>query len=184
MTPEQWNTFKRVARGEQLDQIPLALIIDSPWIPGYLGVNHFDFYLDPEVWFNSHMRIHEEFPEVIFLPGWWMEYGMAAEPSALGAKIKFWQEQTPSECPRLMELDDLDQIADYDVQTDAFMALTLHRIRMQRQRILDAGQVLPLVTARGPVCTAGFLRGTTELMVDLIEDPDTPRELVARAVGT
>ena len=48
MTPEQWETFKKAARLEKLDKIPMALIIDSPWIPGYLGINHMDYYLDPE----------------------------------------------------------------------------------------------------------------------------------------
>lgn len=90
MKPEQWDVFKRAARLEKLDKITMALIIDSPWIPGYLGVKHMDFYLDPELWFQSHLKIHREFPDIIFVPGWWMEYGMAAEPSALGAKIKFW----------------------------------------------------------------------------------------------
>ena len=42
------------------------------------------------------------------------------------------------------------------MENDAFMAMTLHRIRMQRQRILDTGEILPLVTSRGPMCTAGF----------------------------
>ena len=34
MLPQQWETFKRAARLEKLDKIPMALIIDSPWIPG------------------------------------------------------------------------------------------------------------------------------------------------------
>jgi len=29
---------------------------------------------------------------------------------------------------------------------------------MIRQRILDAGYVSPFITARGPLCTAGFVR--------------------------
>ena len=83
MTTSQWDTFKRAARLEQLEQIPLALIIDSPWIPGYVGVSHLDFFLDPQVWFQSHLKIHREFPDIIFVLGWWLEYGMAAEPSVL-----------------------------------------------------------------------------------------------------
>ncbi len=35
MKPDQWALFKRAARLEKLDKIPMALIIDSPWIPGY-----------------------------------------------------------------------------------------------------------------------------------------------------
>ena len=103
------------------------MIIDSPWIPGYIDVNHLDYYLDPEIWFKANKQIHEEFEDIIFVPSWWMEYGMAAEPSALGAKIKFWDNNTPSEVESLHRLEDLDKIANYDVQADGFMALTLHR---------------------------------------------------------
>ena len=100
MRPEQWDTFKRAARRERLPDVPMALIVDSPWIPGYLGIPHMDYYLDPEVWFQANLRITEEFPDVILVPSWWMEYGMAAEPSVLGAKIKFWQDNTPSDTTR------------------------------------------------------------------------------------
>ncbi len=178
MKPAQWEIFKRAARLEKLDQIPLALIIDSPWIPGYVGVPHLDFFLDPEVWFRSHHQVHQEYPDIIFVPGWWMEYGMAAEPSVLGAKIKFWPNSPPSEYPMLFNLDDLDRIPAYEVEHDAFMAMTLQRIRMQKQRVFDTGEIMPLVTSRGPMCTAGFVRGTTELMLDLIEQPARVHQLL------
>ena len=44
MLPHQWETYKKAARLEKLDKIPFALIIDSPWIPGYLGIQHLDYY--------------------------------------------------------------------------------------------------------------------------------------------
>ena len=50
----------------------------------------------------------QEFPDIIFVPSWWMEYGMAAEPSVLGAKIKFWQDNTPSEYHTLYRIEDID----------------------------------------------------------------------------
>ncbi|HTX19031.1 MAG TPA: uroporphyrinogen decarboxylase family protein [Bacteroidota bacterium] len=178
MRPEQWETFKKAARLEKLDKIPMALIIDSPWIPGYLGINHMDYFLDPELWFQSNLKIHKEFPQIIFVPSWWMEYGMAAEPSALGAKIKFWQDNTPSEYHTLYHIEDLENFPDYEVESDAFMGMTLHRIRMQRQRILDAGEILPLVTSRGPLCTAGFVRSTTDFMIDLVEKPEWAHKLI------
>ena len=62
MLPEQWETFKRAARREKMDKIPMALIIDSPWIPGYLGIRHLDYFLDPELWFQSNLKIMREFP--------------------------------------------------------------------------------------------------------------------------
>ena len=148
MRTEQWDLFKRAARLEKLDKVPMALIVDSPWIPGYLGIKHMDYFLDPELWFQSNLKIHKEFPEIIFVPSWWMEYGMAAEPSVLGSKI--WQDNTPSEYHTLYHIEDIEKFPDYEVEADAFMGMTLHRIRMQRQRILDTGEILPLVTSAVP----------------------------------
>jgi uroporphyrinogen decarboxylase len=178
MRPEQWEIFKKAARRQHPAQVPLALIIDSPWIPGYLGIKHMDFYLDRDVWFNAHLKIHQEFPDIIFIPSWWMEYGMAAEPSALGSKIKFWQDNTPSEYHTLYHIEDIEKFPEYEVESDAFMAMTLHRIRMERQRIADAGYITPIVTSRGPMCTAGFVRGTTEFMIDLVENQKWAHKLL------
>ena len=178
MRPEQWRIFKKAARLEKLDQVPMALIIDSPWIPGYLGLNHMDYYLDPELWFRSNLKIHREFPGIIFVPSWWMEYGMAAEPSALGSRIRFWQHNAPGQYPVLHRIEDMEKLPACDVEADAFMGLTLHRIRMHRQRILDTGEILPLATARGPMCTAAFVRGTSEFMIDIAEKPEWTHRLL------
>ncbi|MGA8263265.1 MAG: uroporphyrinogen decarboxylase family protein [Ignavibacteriaceae bacterium] len=178
MRPEQWEIFKKAARMEKMDKIPMALIIDSPWIPGYLGIKHMDYYLDPELWFQSNLKIHQEFPDIIFIPSWWMEYGMAAEPSALGTKIKFWQDNTPSEYHTLYNIEDIDNFPEYEVEYDAFMAMTLHRIKMQKQRIFDSGYTLPIVTSRGPLCTAGFVRSTTNFMIDIVEKPEWAHKLI------
>src|SRR5215213_2585518 len=178
MLPEQWETYKKAARLEKQDKVPMAMIIDSPWIPGYLGIEHLDYYLNPDLWFQSNLKIMREFPDIIFVPSWWMEYGMAAEPSVLGAKIKFWQDNTPSEYHRLDHLEDIDKLPEYEVEADGFSALTLHRIGMHRQRILDAGYILPIVTARGPLCTAGFVRGTTDFMFDIAENPEGAHKLI------
>ena len=156
----------------------MAMIVDSPWIPGYLGIQHMDYYLDPDVWFNANKQINEEFRDVIMIPSWWMEYGMAAEPSILGSKIKFWQDNTPSEYHTLYRLEDIDEFPEYEVEADAFAALTLHRYKMALPKIKALGEVLPFVTARGPMCTAGFVRGTTNLMIELVENPEGSHKLL------
>ncbi len=137
-----------------------------------------DYYLDPELWFQSNLKIMREYPDIIMVPSWWMEYGMAAEPSVLGAKIKFWQDNTPSEYHTLYRLEDIDEFPEYEVEADAFAAMTLHRIGMHKQRILDHGYILPMVTSRGPLCTAGFVRSTTNLMIELVENPEGCHKLI------
>ena len=178
MRPEQWQTFKRAARLEKLDTVPMAMIVDSPWIPGYLGIKHMDYYLDPEVWFQANRRVNNEFRDVIMVPSWWMEYGMAAEPSILGAKIKFWEDNTPSEYHTLYRLEDIDEFPEYEVEADAFAAMTLHRYKMALPRIKAEGEIIPFATARGPLCTAGFVRSTTHLMMEIVEKPEETHRLI------
>src|SRR6478735_1423486 len=103
MRPEQWAVFKRAARLEKLDKIPMALIIDSPWIPGYLGLKHMDYFLDPELWFQSNLKIHKEFPEIISARPGGMEDGGPGDPPARDSKNKFGKHNAPPEyhpfCP-------------------------------------------------------------------------------------
>jgi len=179
MRPQQWQVFKQAAKRQAGAAVPLALIVDSPWIPGYLGISHLDFFLDPEVWFQANLRVLQEFPDIIFFPSWWMEYGMAIEPSAMGARISFAPDQTPSMRAMLFHLDDVDNLAPVDPYTDGFMSLALHRYRMQKQRIFDAGYTIPVATARGPLCTAAFLHDLSRLMVGMKEDPAGVHRLLA-----
>ena len=171
MRPHQWQSFKQAAKHQPAAAVPLALIVDSPWMPGYLGMSHLDFFLDPEAWFQANLRVLREFPDIIFFPSWWVEYGMAIEPSAMGARISFAPDQTPSMRATLFNLHDVDRLAPVDPYTDGFMSLALHRYRMQKQRIFDAGYTIPVATARGPLCTAAFLHDLSQLMVDMKEDP-------------
>ncbi len=184
MRPEQWKVFKLAAKGKLLGEVPVALIVDSHWIPGYTGVSHLDYYVDPETWFQVNLRIEREFPEVIFLPSWWVEYGMAIEPSALGSRIRFRADQPPAQMPVLVRLEDIERFAPVNPSSDGLMALALQRYRMQKARILDAGQTIPLAASRGPLCLAAFLRGVTQFMMDLLEDPEGTHKLLEFATRT
>ena len=183
MRQEQWETFKRAAGGQTLSAVPLALIIDSPWIPAYLDIGHLDYYADPDVWFASNLKVMREFPEVTFFPSWWIEYGMAIEPSVLGARISFRPDQPPGVLPGLLRIEDVDSVQRPDMRADGLAALALQLYRRQRQRILDAGYTIPVVAARGPLCTAAFFRGLSEFMIDLVENPDPAHRLLEITTG-
>ena len=167
-------------RREKLDKIPMALIVDSPWIPGYLGIKHMDYFLDPELWFQSNLKILQEFPDIIFIPSGGRSMGWRVEPArSTGRQDQvsgrtILQASTTRSTGWRISID----FPEYEVEADAFAGLTLHRIGMSRQRILDAGYILPMVTSRGPMCTAGFVRGTTEFMIDLVEDPKGAHKLL------
>lgn len=171
MRPDQWHHFKKAAKRAGSLTPPLALIVDSPWIPGFLGISHLDYYLDPEVWFQANLRIHRQFPDVIFFPSWWAEYGMAIEPSAIGARVSFSDDRTPNVRSMLFHLEDVERLAPVDPHADGLMPFALHRYRTHKQRIFDAGYTLPVVTARGPLCTAAFVYDLNRLLMDMKQDP-------------
>jgi uroporphyrinogen-III decarboxylase len=179
MRQHQWDAFRKAAKRQPVDTVPLALIVDSPWIPGYLGINQFDYFIDPEVWFQANLRVAEEFPDVTLFPSWWVEYGMAIEPSAMGARIMFLPDQPPNQNATLHRLADLSGMAPIDPWRDGFMAFALHRYKMQKQRIFDAGYTIPVATARGPLCTAGFVHDVNNLMTNIVDDPDGVHQLLS-----
>jgi uroporphyrinogen-III decarboxylase len=169
MRPEQWTAFKKAAKRQPGAEVPVALIVDSPWMPGYLGMGHLDYYLDPEAWFQANLKIERDFPDIILFPSWWVEYGMATEPSALGSRIHFHSDRTPDQSPSLLRIEDADTLRAVNPQTDGLMPFALYRYRTMKKRILDAGYTIPVVAARGPLCLAAFLRGVTAFMMDVAE---------------
>jgi MtaA/CmuA family methyltransferase len=183
MRREQWEVFKAVAKGRWNGPPPVALIVDSPWIPGHAGLGHLDYYLDPEAWFQANLGLLREFPEVIFLPSWWVEYGMAAEPGAVGSRITFWPDQPPAVAPAIARIEDVERLEKVNPSTDGLMALALHRYRKAAPRIREAGYIVPMVASRGPVCTAAFLRGVTDFMTDLVDNPEAAHKLLEFTTG-
>lgn len=164
---DPWQQFKKVAVGESAGQTPVALIVDSPWLPGYAGIDTLDYFLFPELWTRINLQLLTRFPDVAWIPGFWVEYGMAAEPSAFGAKIVWHHDRPPSIAPVRGGLAALDRIAAADPYEDGFMPLALHLYRDAQARLAAEGSPIRMVAARGPLAVAGWLLGVSELMVGL-----------------
>lgn len=179
MRPEQWQTFKAAAKRQRRGRpIPLSLIVDCPWIPAYAGIGYWDYFFDVEAWFQANLRVLRDFPEVIWFPAWWSEVGMGAEPSALGARLRFNRYRVPDVEPLPFAMDRLDRLDRPDPRTDGFMALCLYRYQRLKRRIVEAGFCVPVVAARGPLTIASFLRGVNDLMTDLVDEPERTLKLL------
>ena len=70
--------------------------MDSPWLPGYTGIDTRDYFLFPDLWLEINLGLLARFPDAVWIPGFWIEYGMAAEPSAFGVKPRFYPDRPPS----------------------------------------------------------------------------------------
>ena len=167
--------FLLAARGGRPDGVPAALIIDSPWLPGFAGLSTHDFFLYPDEWLAAHLRVAERFPDVVFLPGFWVEYGMANEPLAFGAR-PLWQPDSPPPL-RPIELPvkrwcDLPRV---DPETDGLMPLVLRRMERLERGQLPEPHRIRFAAARGPLAVAGHVLGLTRLLEQTAAAPQSVR---------
>lgn len=169
MTP--WEQFAAVARGEKAG-CPVALIVDSPWLPGYGGIDTLDYFLNPETWLRANLEICSRFPSVAWIPGFWAEYGMAAEPSAFGARV-VWHHDGPPAIEHVRGgLATLAGIDPADPELHGLMPLVLQNYRLLEPQLAAEGKGIKMVAARGPLAVAGWLLGISDLMIAIKEEPE------------
>ncbi|MFM8319640.1 MAG: uroporphyrinogen decarboxylase family protein [Chloroflexota bacterium] len=166
------DRFLTAARLGEPDQVPVALIVDSPWLPGYAGIDTRDYFLFPEQWLQINLDLLQRFPEVSWLPGFWVEFGMTAEPSAFGCKMRFYPDRPPSIEPLLPDLDFWARAAPVNPAEDGLMPLALRLYRQMDLRLQAEGLSIPMVAARGPLTSASWLVGITALMEGLAMQPE------------
>ena len=185
MNIQQWQLLKNTASRESQATPPVALIVDSPWIPGYTGMSTLDYFTMPGEWFAANLQVVNEFPEVIFLPGFWVEYGMTNEPSAFGCKISFYEHKTPCANQLFKAGEDFEGLAEAvcgmkspNPRTDGLLPLVLNQYRRMEPKVKDAGHLMKIVCARGPLAIAAHLMGVTDFLMAMKLDPDNTHRLL------
>ncbi|MBR2716578.1 MAG: hypothetical protein IKP17_09370 [Oscillospiraceae bacterium] len=181
MTDREWEVLLACVQGRQPERVSAGLIVDSPWIPGYCGVDTVDYYTDRKLWLACQDRIRGDFPGLLFLPGDWVEFGMASEPSSFGCPLHFFHEQTVGIGHLITSADDLadlDSLPVPDPRRDGLMPLALSKLRSLRSELAERGRRIRIVAARGPLNVAGFLMTIPELCVAVKTDPDRVSRLL------
>ncbi len=172
MNDRQWETLLRVINGEKLQEQPLGFIIDSPWLPGWHGSTILEYFTDPETWFDANIKSMKSFPEAIFLPGFWAEYGMCTEPSAFGTKLVWTENDFPHPVKLTCTVEAISSLARPNVKTDGLLPFVISRMRKYEERLKQNDCRYRFASSRGPLNIASFLFGTTDFMLALAITPD------------
>ncbi len=167
-----WQDFQTAAQRGTPARVPVALIVDSPWLPGYTGIDTRDYFLFPDQWLKINLDLRQRFPDAVWIPGFWVEYGMAAEPSAFGCKMRFYPDRPPSIEPLLPDLEFWSRAQPINPAEDGLMPLTLRMYAQMEQRLAAEGLGIHMVAARGPLTVASWLTGITPLMEGLMTQPE------------
>ncbi len=172
MTNEQWQILLDVIAGKRVDPLPTGFIIDSPWLPGWAGISTLDYFTSDSHWFRANVKAVETFPDTLFLPGFWSEYGMCTEPSAFGAKCTFHRHELPFADRIIHRVEDIDRLKVPNPEKDGLAPFVLNRLALHRKQIEQAGHAVRFAVARGPLNIASFLMGTTEFLMGLRTDSE------------
>ncbi len=178
MNDEQWNGLQAVIEGKALHPTPCGFIIDSPWLPGWWGVDTVEYLSSESTWFEANRRVIEVFPEVWFFPGFWSEFGMCTEPSAFGSRCIFPRNEFPFAEKVIACVDQIPNIPPPDPARDGLLPLVLSRLKWARPRMEELGHRIRFSVSRGPLNIASFLMGVTEFLMAVKTEPDLVHRLL------
>lgn len=178
MTYDQWNLLMQTVRGEKTARPVTGFIIDSPWLPGWAGVSTLQYYSSEQVWFEANKKAIDRFPEIIFLPGFWSEFGMCSEPSAFGARMVWNEYNLPHADKIISDVAQVDEVKIPNPKTDGLLPFIIRRLENYQNPIRHMGHDIKFAIARGPLNIASFLLGTTEFLTGLMMDPDNAHKLL------
>ena len=171
MTDKQWATLLNIINGKVDKTLPVGFIIDSPWLPGWAGMSVIDYFTIEHMWLEANLKAIRTFPQVIFLPGFWSEFGMCTEPSAFGSKCSWQTNELPFAHPIITTFEQVDAINRPDASRDGMLPFILNRLKHAQSQIEREGHAIRFAVSRGPLNIASFLVGTTEFLMGVRANP-------------
>lgn len=179
MNDREWNTLVSVIQGEHLHPLPTAFIIDSPWLPNWAGHSILDYFTSERTFLDDNLKAIRTFPEAIFLPGFWSEYGMCTEPSAFGSVMQWGENDFPFALKVLRSPAEVDRLAKPDPCKHGLLPFVIKRLKHLEPEIDQAGHKIRFAVARGPFNVASFLMGAPEFLEALKTEPERMRQLLS-----
>jgi len=178
MRQEQWDKLLAVINGEVIEPLPVGFIIDSPWLPGWAGISALDYYSSEQMWFEANLKAVQRFQDVIFLPGFWSEFGMCTEPSAFGAKCSWQLNEMPFADKIIADIKEAGSLKKPNPKKDGLLPFTLNRLKHYEGQIEQQGHSIKFAVSRGPQNIASFLAGNTEFLMAIRTNPDEVHQLL------
>ncbi|MBL7041013.1 MAG: uroporphyrinogen decarboxylase [Pirellulaceae bacterium] len=178
MTDGQWEDLLRIIDGELLEPLPVGFLVDAPWVTGINNIGQMDYFTDNRLWLDANLEAVRRFPDVLWLPGFWAEFGMISNPPAFGAKC-IWPDEGFPTCETVLgDCRDIPRLRQPDVRTDGLLPFIIRRLEQNQSAIEAAGHRIRFATSHGPLTIASYLLGHTEFFMACRTDPEAIRHLL------
>jgi uroporphyrinogen decarboxylase len=175
--------------GEQPDQVPVFLPIESGFMAEYGGVPQREYHNDPRKMLECQAKVQERFGGLTPL---YTDFGVVTEAAAF-CEIFWPEDDSPWAKPALQSIDEVDGLNVPDTKRDGLFPKIMEYFEamndMATERGLQMGVGNPrgpvgFGSLRGPVVLAALIRGISELMIDMFEKPDKCHRLLEIATDT
>ena len=173
MTDEQWSLLKDIIDGNLPATRPVGFIIDSPWLPNWYGISILDYFSNDNLWLKANLKVMQDFPSAMFLPGFWSEFGMCTEPSAFGSKSTFPPNEFPHAHPVIRSADDIAGLSQPNPAVDGLVKDTREQIGLELfPKFEVASSLLTYLAANGCVAILADQRARKmNVTVDFLGQP-------------
>jgi uroporphyrinogen decarboxylase len=137
-----------------------------------------EYFTDTQLWLRANLNAVQRFPEVLWLPGFWAEFGMISNPPSFGAKC-IWPVDGFPTCQRVLDsCDGIARLEQPNVRSDGLLPFIIERLRQCRPAIEGAGHRIRFACSHGPITIASYLLGHNEFFLACRTDTDAIHNLL------
>lgn len=181
---EAYKNFIKCVNHEIPDRIPFALWPTGPFVTWLAGRTQQEYYLDPEVKYQVLMYAVDRFPDAIFFPGIYPEFGAVFEPALFGSEILWHENDAPHALRLLDSIDDVDRVTvPRDIAHAGLMPEWVRQTEyfwkhLPEHYIEDYGFLDGLAYCLGPLETSATLMNYSEFLLQLCLEPEKIHRLL------
>ncbi len=181
--------FLATVRDRQPGRILPVLVSAGPFLPILRGIPMLKYYRDPALLLECNLWLQDRFPDVKLVVGPWGDFGVAAVPSAFGCPVFWTEEDPPYVKPVLGSIEEVDRLRPVDPHRDGLMpdALEIYRYAWKntpRRYVEEYGWLDGVAWVLGPLENAALIRGYSEFLADLVEEPERVHKLLSIVTET
>jgi len=145
--------------------------------PNWAGHKILNYFTDERIFLDDNLKAIRTFPETIFLPGFWSEYGMCTEPSAFGS-VSMWAKMSSRLLKRCCIRPTMSSIWRSPIRASMDCCPCNQAAPAPAAGDRESRTQDPLRGGSRPLNIASFLMGTPEFLEAIKTDPELMHRLL------
>lgn len=175
--------------GGQPDQVPVFLPIESGFMAEYGGVPQREYHDDPKKMLECQAKAAGRFNGLSPL---YTDFGVVTEAAAF-CDIFWPDDDSPWARPALESIDEVDDLGVPDTSKDGLFPRVMEYFEAMNEMAVERGIEIGITnprgpvgfgSLRGPVVLAALIRGISEFMMDMYDEPEKCHKLLDIATET